>query len=531
MVSYDRARCKRFSKQCHAQRSLNRFGAHASHCPRARTPSPLLPIRAHVHAIPGHRSPSRFGALLKRHLPLLLLLLVVTGVSVWARWSLLPQSMALGDSLGPWLVAARGPWSTAPHAPPYGWMLAVPHRWILATTHDLYSAFAAIRFVDALVAPLGAWAAHRHTDNFWGALAVGLLLALDPSLIDTATSGAEAYQAPVAIAAVALLVTPSQRNTTLLTAIAFCWGVMCHPLAILAAPILIAHRRLPVVLLCSALGLGPHLLRLWGGAAGALGPDPQFSWGALEAWWDQSGLAAWLFALALGGALTHRTLRSTALATLLGLALMLVTGSQIGYLRDHHLRILSAPAALGLARLPGPLAMVSAVALLRWPERDEGRSRDRRPGTLGLLHRTTNAVLTVRDPDHPIVVDGYRTVHVPAVEPGGVWLDLALRGVDTSALDVRPDSSLLVLVTAPREADAHETPATHGLIRADHRDTWSIWLGNAETVSAWSSADCAERQSNGRPLPRVGGAWDGLALFHPARGAASVDAWWACRHP
>ena len=88
-------------------------------------------------------------------------------------------------------------------------MLAVPM--ILAAVSDLYATFAAIRVVDALVAPLGAWAAYRHTHNLWGALAVGLLLALDPSLIDTATNGAEAYQA-VALAAVALLV--SRRAET-----------------------------------------------------------------------------------------------------------------------------------------------------------------------------------------------------------------------------------------------------------------------------------------------------------------------------
>ena len=459
------------------------------------------------------------------------MLLGITAVAVGARWSLLPQSMALGDSLGPWLVAARGPWSTEPHAPPYGWMLAVPHAVILAAVSDLYSAFAAIRVVDALVAPLGAWAAYRHTHNLWGALAVGLLLALDPSLIDTAISGAEAYQAPVALAAVALLVSPMRWNTAILTAATFSWAVMCHPLSLVAAPLLLLHTHRATVCALTTVLIGPQLLRLASHASAAAGPTMQFPGAAAEAWMLQSGLVAGLFALALASAMTHRTLRTTAAATLASLVCMLAVGTHIGYLRDHHLRILSAPAAMGLARLPGPLALAATALVVRWPSRDEGRSRDRRPGTLGLLNRTTNTVLSSRDPSRPTVVDGYRTVHVPAVEPGGVWLDLLLRGVPTEALDVQDNSELVVLVTAPRDAAEHTAPATPGLVQADHRDTWSIWMGTPEQVRAWSDADCAARMHTEQSLPRVGGAWDGLALVHPERGAASVEGWWACRHP
>ncbi len=439
--------------------------------------------------------------------------------------------MALGDSLGPWLVAARGPWSTAPHAPPYGWMLAVPHAVLLPTSADLYSAFAAIRVVDALVAPLGAWGAFRLTRNPWGALAVGLVLALDPSLIDTATSGAEAYQAPVAIAALTLFTTARGRwHTSLLTALAFSWAVMCHPLSILAAPILLLHRRRCGVLLATALLLGPHLWRLATHAGDALAPEPRFPWLGLQAWASQSGTTAILFGLGLAAGLVHRRVRPTSAAALAALGLMIATGARIGYLRDHHLRILSAPVAVGLAALPGPLGLLAAAPLLRWPAPDEGRARNRRPGTLGLLHRTTTTVLSRRDPSHPLVVDGFRTTRVPAVEPGGVWLDLSLRGVPRTELDRTTDCQIALLLTAPRDATEHEAPAAFGLVPVEHWDTWSIWMGSPEALHAWSTSDCADRTATRARLPRVGGAWDGLALFHPERGAASVDDWWACRH-
>jgi len=245
----------------------------------------------------------------------------------------------------------------------------------------------------------------------------------------------------------------------------------------------------------------------------------------------QSGAMSILFGVGLVAGLTHERVRPTSKAALTALALMLVAGTRIGYLRDHHLRILSAPAAVGLAALPGPLGLLAVIPLLRWPTPDEGRARHRRPGTLGLLHRTTNTVMSQRDPSRPLVVDGFRTIHVPAVEPGGVWLDLSLRGLPTAQLDRTTDSQLALLVTAPRDAPEHEAPAAFGLVQADHRDTWSIWLGSPEALHAWSSADCADRIASDARLPRVGGAWDGLAIFHPERGAEAVDGWWACRHP
>ena len=453
---------------------------------------------------------------------LLVLLVTVLLVAVGARWSQLPGSMALGDSLGPFLVAARGPWSTAPHAPPYGWLLAVPHALVLPFATDLYSAFAAIRVVDALVAPIGAWTALRLTGRTGSALSVGLLLALDPGLLDTATSGAEAYQAPVAIALVALATTFRTRGAWL-AAVAFPWAVMAHPLSTCLAPLLVRVRWRVAPLLLMAGLLGPHL---WGLLHHS--PErapPALPIGALTAWFTQGQAAAVLFVAALGAGLVIRRTRSLMVPTLASLGLLLLAGTRLGYLRDHHVRLVSAPTAVGLAALPSPIALVGAATALRWPTGSTRRGAHRRPGTLGLLHTTTTAIAAARPSQRPLVVDGVRTVHVPAVEPGGVWLDLLLRGTPTAALDINDNTLVAVIVTGKRHADVLRSPGTAGLTEVFVHDTVAVWTGTAEDITLWSGTLCTPDS----PPPRVGGAWDGLALVHPERGAASVSGWWACQ--
>ena len=53
----------------------------------------------------------------------------------------------------------------------------------------------------------------------------------------------------------------------------------------------------------------------------------------------------------------------------------------------------------------------------------------------------------------------------------------------------------------PRDAAEHTAPGTRGMVQADHRDTWSIWMGTPAQVRTWSEADCAERVRTERPLP------------------------------
>jgi len=453
---------------------------------------------------------------------------VVWAVAIAARWTSLPQSSALGDALGPWLVGARGPWSTRPHAAPYGWLLAVPHAVILRAAGDLWGAFAAIRVVDALVAPLTALAAFRSTRSTFRALAAGLLLALDPGLIDTATSGAEAYQAPVAIALLLVATTAHTARWGPWVAVgAFAWALMCHPLSVVAAPLLwwVRWRRAPLAVVAGTAVLLPHLLYLGSAAGDAAADSASLPVVAFEAWVDQAGPLVWVFAVSALGVVRQRRLWLS-LGT--GLFLLLLAGTQLGYLRDHHVRLLSPPLALGLARLPSPLSLGALALTASWP--DDPRDRPggaRRPGSLGLLHQMGSELMAVRDPTRPLMIDGVTDHGVLAVEPGGLLLDLHLRGVPPDLLDVRDDTDVVVILSGKRRHEWLSSPGPFQLKRVAAQDTWAVFVGTPQQLVQWSESDCAERAQAGRPPPRVGGAWDGLAIWHPERGAKAVD-WWAC---
>lgn len=462
---------------------------------------------------------------MKRDNALLFTILVITwGVATAARWTRLPEASALGDALGPWLVGARGPWSTTPHAPPYGWLLAVPHAALVRVCPDLWTATAALRAIDALVAPLCAWTVWRHRRSVPGTLAVGLLVGLDPGLIDTATSGAEAYQAPVAVAALVLATTHGRaRWGPWLAAGAFCWAVMAHPLALVASPLLllVSWRRAPAALLGLTIGLGPHAARLASSAAGIESPElPSVT--AFSAWFQQGGAVAAAIGTGLVVGWGARATRSQTAATWAGVGLLAIAGARLGYLRDHHLRILTAPAAAGLRVLPGAAVLAGTLAVVRWPDDPlEQRGGGRRPGTLGLLHRVSSVVANdlAQTPGRRIV-DGMVLSGVPAVEPGGVLLDLWLRGVDPKRIDVPQDTvDKVILVVSSRRGSA---PLTEGALdRLDGWDTWALRSGSLSEVREWTQSVCT-------PDTRTGGAWDGLALLHPQRGASATEAWWAC---
>jgi len=452
----------------------------------------------------------------------------VWAVAVAVRWTRLPEASALGDSLGPWLVAARGPWQTRPHAPPYGWLLAVPHALILSMARDLWSAFAAIRVVDAMVAPVVALAVLRRGRSPWRALAAGLLLAFDPGLIDTATSGAEAYQAPVAISMVVLATTAGRaRWGPWLAGGAFAWALMCHPLSLVAVPLLarVRWRRSPAAVWATGLLVLPHAWSLARAAGGAASESPSLPSLAFQAWVDQAGPVVGVFALAALGVLRMPRMR---LPVGLGAVLLVLAGTRLGYLRDHHVRLLSPPLTMGLAAVPGPLSLGAVALTARWPTNPATRrGGDRRPGSLGLLHKVGSTLLSARTPGRPMLVDGATDHGVLAVEPGGLLLDLSLRGVPPDQLTTTDDGDVVIILSGQRHHIWLDSPASHDLERIGGRDTWTLYMGRPDQLRAWSVADCERRREAGQPAPRVGGAWDGLALFHPELGAEAVD-WWAC---
>ena len=49
-----------------------------------------------------------------------------------------------------------------------------------------------------------------------------------------------------------------------------------------------------------------------------------------------------------------------------------------------------------------------------------------------------------------------------------------------------------------------------------------VLVGQPADTRAWVAAVCADAAL---PTPRVGGAWDGLAVLHPDLGAEVGEAW------
>ena len=443
-------------------------------------------------------------------------------LAVGLRWRALPLVMTLADSLGPWWVAWRGPLQTTPHAPPYGWILALPYAAILAFARSLWQAEAALLVLHALVAPLGALLAAAQAPRRWApvaALSVGGLVAVDPGLLDTAISGAEGYLGALWLGILVWAgprVPPALRPA--LAALLFAAAVMNHPLCACAAPLLWpatrGARSLGPWLAGLGLGgllLGPHLLSLRAAAGGLSGP-PGAAAGALVAYAQQGGPAALLFAGGPVVGLLFRRTRALSAATCLSFGALLLVGEQLGALRDHHLRLLSLPAAAGWAGLSGP-ALVLALLLLRpAPDPLSRPGAHQRPGTLGMTH-ALGLVLErsgAWDSAEGVLVDGVLVgPGVPAAEPGGLVLDRLIRGGGLKAPTLQSD--LLLVLSFPRGARP-APPAGAAALYAG--DTVALWR--------WPRAGAS---AGGLPAgAAVGGAMDGLVLIDPQADAA-LTAW------
>ena len=164
--------------------------------------------------------------------------------------------------------------------------------------------------------------------------------------------------------------------------------------------------------------------------------------------------------------------------------------------------------------------MLLAVALVRPPpDPVVAAHQARRPGTLGLESRIAQVLAS--EPG-TFVVDAAWFSGAPAAEPGALMLDLVLRGVDPGRLDVGGD--VLLLVTAERKHLARLTPG--GLERVWRDDRAWLLRGSADEVRLWTAAAC---DNEALPRPRIGGAWDGLAVLHPDRTAEQTRAWNGCQ--
>ena len=426
------------------------------------------------------------------------------------------QGLAVGgmlaDSAGPWLVAWGDPLAGHAHAPIYGWGLLLPYWLSLAGATSLWAAASALQVFHALAAPLVLLIAlSLRPSSLLPAAVAALAVALDGGLLDTARSGAEGYLAPVW--AGVMLVGRSHRHTAWGPSVA--WGgaamaVMNHPLAVCLVPFLVG---LPLRSRSGQVGLGLGLLLLlpvlangsWAesGATGGLRGE---EWVALDAWLREGGLAAWALLVAPFLALLRAEFRWLAVSTLGALALLFVVGGQLGYLRDHHLRLLSVPMAACWAATPGRWGGL-LLLLLRPPDfKLPPEGAPPRPGTLGMTTGIASDILRAQLPG-PFYVDGAWVSGALVAEPSAVMLDLHLRGL--ALVQLHPDGEPVVIVSSVR--DGLGDPPEEGLLSSGSHH--------------WVLRDPAPHALLCSESTRRGGAWDFLALAHPERAGATLQGW------
>jgi hypothetical protein len=346
-------------------------------------------------------------------------------------------------------------------------------------------------------------------------LVIGLIVACDPGLLDTVRSGAEGYLAGVWIGAMMLGLGARWRWAPAWSLACFAMALMHHPLAVCALPLLWGlswrSRATWVGLGLAAAMLAPRVLRGMREAlpTGAGQGDPLE---ALPAYLGQGeAIAVLVLAGPLIGLVSPRT-RATALRTLVAAAIMLALGLVSGYLRDHHLRILTVPALLGWSAVPWPASVLAGLLILAPSQREAAAEVMDRPGTVGLTQQVSAVILAEVEP--PLVVDGAWLSGGPVASPAGVLLDLHLRGRGASSL--RPGGAVVVVVSAEREARAG---VSSGALRRLELGQALLLVGTESDVRTWSLDHCEAR---------LGGAWDALSVLHPQITVDRTRDWWAC---
>ena len=389
----------------------------------------------------------------------------------------------------------------------------MPYRLAWGSSSSLWDAVGVLQVFHALVAPLTFLVVLRlRSMAVLAATLAGLVVALDGGLLDTARSGAESYFSPLWVGVLLF----ARLNSDRVWGPGLAWGalamaVMNHPLAICAVPFLwgLPLRTHPgrVGLLIGGLMLAPHALGGMFSHSGGSGGLELGAVEALDAWLKEGGVAAWVLMLAPICALARPKSRWIGGATLASLVILFGLGMGLGYLRDHHLRILTIPFAACLVALPGRWVLLVVLALRIPDAKVQPEGVPPRPGTLGMTTGLAAELLRA-DLVSPFYVDGAWVSGGLVAEPSAVMLDLHLRGIPLEKLGAGGDVAVLV---SSRRGELGKAPKSKLLSRGDHH-----WL-----------------VLNPEPLPlfceqgvRLGGAWDFMALAHPQQSTESLNAWY-----
>lgn len=433
-----------------------------------------------------------------------LLLLLVFVAALLLRLDDIVGARVLQDSVGPYWAAIR--LDGRAHASPYGAGLLVPYLCAVQVAGSLWEATNLLAVFHALAAPVAAWAAWRMDENRWvPGLLFGLVVAADPGLIDTFLSGAEGYLAAMYVGLVALC-------SGWLCWVFFALAVANHPLALLTLPLLIHPENLTRRGLCGLVVCGLLVgSQMWGWGDPGVADAQATIADAIGAYVEQGGAIAVAVLVGPFAALFCRKHRGHGARVLLCGALLLCAGAWLGYLRDHHLRLLTIPALMCWMVLPRHWIWLLA-GLLAVPNGPTMPPESGvRGSTLGLVSRLGQMV---EDLEPPMVVDRVWVSGGPAVEPSALMLDLYLRGWGP----IGPGNEMVVVVAGEPE-DLGEIFVPGSLVLDGHGFT--VARAPVDTVRTWSRQFCGTGA-------RLGGAWDALSVLYPSMTTDEAGLWWEC---
>ena len=393
------------------------------------------------------------------------------------------------------------------------------------------AAFAAVwGFMDPAAPSRRRWVA---------SLSAGVIVAMDPGLVDTLISGARSYGAPELVGlatATAAWALRGHRWAGAVTAALLVLAADHHPLAAgMAAAAAAWWAPLKEALGRRGLGIAggtalvlalPRILRTGAQAMCGEGPlaclatvaqsnvGPQVDrtaviWAAMH---DRFAVdLGWLWPVLLLGivlCMRERHTRGAATWAIAGLGGVVLLGLVVGYIRPYHLRIVAVPiavgATLGLSQAwPLCLGLAAAAGLWGWTERPVGPD----PGALARADEIAEVAVTV---EGPLWVDLVWWDGPPRVDAPAVVLSAVLQGTDPSRFVLDRDATMILLTSAGPPAPW--PPILEG-------PGWRVHpVPGVAAAEAWVTQRAHGPHSKG-------GALDWATALHPRRTSASQSQW------